>query len=71
MPDGDVIQATVTPGGREGEPVAILLPSGPITTEVVGISGVVYTQVLVDDPVLGSPTHRIEPIAASDEHPDM
>jgi len=45
--------------GKEGGTV-ILLPAGPIRSTVEGASGVAYEQVLVDDPELGQPVHRIQ-----------
>ena len=45
---------------KEGE-VVILLPSGPIRSTVVGTSGIVYENILHDDPNLGRPTAKIEP----------
>lgn len=50
---------------KEGESV-ILLPPGPIQTEVVGKSGIIYAQTLIDDPDLGHPTARLESVAPNE-----
>ncbi len=42
----------------DGETV-ILLPPGPVRSEIAGSSGTIYVHTLFDDPVLGRPTHRI------------
>jgi len=59
MPDGDLPQGVVR--NKEGE-VVILLPAGPIRSTVVGTSGTVYENMLHDDPQLGRPTAKIEPV---------
>lgn len=46
---------------RDNGETVILLPPGPIRSEVLGSSGMIYQHILFDSPVLGRPTHKLEP----------